>query len=64
MPKLNNYRCPGCKSIQQRISKAKTIRGYCSIALRSVVLRIVAKKKTKPKGTKPNGQTKNRRSLA
>jgi hypothetical protein len=61
MPKLNNYRCPGCKSIQQRISKAKTIRGYCSIALRSVVLRLVAEKKTQ---TKPNGQTKNRRSLA
>lgn len=61
MPKLNNYRCPGCKSIQQRISKAKTIRGYCSIALRSVVLRLVAEKKTQ---TKPNGQTKNRRSIA
>lgn len=49
MPKLNNYRCPGCKSIQQRISKAKTIRGYCSIAGKHVLLRLVAEKKTKSK---------------
>lgn len=58
MPKLNNYRCPGCKSIQQRISKAKTIRGFCSIALRSVVLRLVAEKKTQ---AKPNAKIQRRK---